>query len=93
MVKIYKLLDPKTKEIKYIGKTINSLETRLIGHMTQLILSNPRFSEKNEWISSLLKEGYCPIIELIELVNEKQSKEKEKYWINYYRIKIVQYLS
>jgi hypothetical protein len=85
MVKIYKLLDPKNKEIKYIGKTINDLEVRLIGHITQLILNNPRFSEKNQWISSLLKEGYCPIIELVELVNKEQANQKEKYWINYYK--------
>lgn len=80
-MKIYKLIDPKTKEIRYIGKTEDDLLNRLIGHLSSLKRKR-LFNDKNEWIISLLKENLVPIIELIEDCKE----DKEKYWINYYKI-------
>lgn len=85
MINIYKLIDPITNEVRYVGKTQTSLLKRLIGHIRELESNiNPKFSIKNEWISDLLSKGHAPKIELIEQVEESLTKEKEKYWVNYY---------
>jgi len=80
---IYRLLDPITKEIKYIGKTDIPLFMRLVGHINQ-IYRKERFSDKGDWIEDLIKQGRCPLIELIEEVNPSEVKEREKYWVKYY---------
>lgn len=80
-VKIYKLIDPRNHEIRYVGKTIHSLNRRLIGHID----SARRF--KNylyNWINSLAALDLKPIIELIEEVDESVWEEKEIYWIQYH---------
>lgn len=81
MGKIYVLKDPLTKEIRYVGKTTTELISRLIGHI-QDIKRNRKFSEKQDWILSLLNIGYCPIIELLEEVSSENLAERENYWIN-----------
>lgn len=58
---IYKLIDPNTNEIRYIGLTFNDLKLRLKSHM-----SEPGKSHKIHWIKNLKKQGIRPIIESIE---------------------------
>lgn len=81
-VSIYKLIDPTTSSIKYIGSTHKPLKKRLTDH-----LSDARRGQKNyrcNWIRSLLSKGFYPSIDIIEKVNYEQRDEKEKYWISYY---------
>jgi hypothetical protein len=81
-VSIYKLIDPRTNSIKYIGSTHKSLKRRLSDH-----LSDARRGQKNyrcNWIRCLLLEGLYPSIDIIEKVNYEERNEKEKYWISYY---------
>jgi len=81
-VSIYKLIDPTTNSIKYIGSTHKSLKRRLSDH-----LSDARRGQKNyrcNWIRSLLSKGIYPSIDIIEKVNYEERSEKEKYWISYY---------
>lgn len=80
-VKIYKLVDPRNYEVKYIGKTINSLEYRLYKHITDKPLHN---THKHNWIQSLIILGLKPNIELVEICDESNWKERERYWIKYY---------
>jgi hypothetical protein len=77
MTKIYKLLDPDTHEVKYIGKTIQTLKKRLSGHITKAKYS--RSSYVSCWIYSLLEVGKKPIIELIEECDNWI--EREQYYI------------
>ncbi len=78
---MYKLKDPITNEIRYVGKTKKSLTKRLYEHLTKrnLIPNN----HKNNWIKKLLKSQVKPKIELLEIVNENNWIEKEIYWIKY----------
>lgn len=80
---IYRLIDPNTLEIKYIGKSDISLVKRLVCHINQ-IYRKERFSDKGDWIENLIKQGKCPLIELIEEVDKNQAASKEKYWIQFY---------
>lgn len=76
--KIYYLIDPRTNEIRYVGKTTKSLTYRLInGHM-----QDTSKTHKTNWIKSLKKEGLMPIIELVETCdNEEKCNYLEKYHI------------
>lgn len=81
-VYIYVLKCPEGN-IRYVGKTIN-LKKRLYSH----ILEAKSFKKRRHvlhWIYSLLINNLKPIIEIVEVCNESNWEEKEKYWINYYR--------
>ncbi len=58
-VNIYVLIDPRTNEIRYVGKTSQPLSGRLSSH---------RFDAKNStshrarWIAKLIRLGYNPLI-------------------------------
>lgn len=84
LVKIYKLLDPNTKEVRYVGKTIASLKKRLSGHIT----AANKIGIKTHcecWIYSLLIQNLKPEIILIEECDDSIWEEREKYWIKFYK--------
>lgn len=79
MYKIYKLIDPITNEILYIGITKTSLNKRLVGHLHEAFHRTRLFPEKQEWIQNLLDRGLIPKIILIE---ETKDVLRESYWVN-----------
>lgn len=79
-VKIYKLIDPFTFEVRYVGKTERTLKHRLSMHVTTSI-KNKNKTHKEAWITQVYNKGKRPIIELIEEVNFEDWQEKEQYWI------------
>lgn len=78
---IYKLIDPITNEVRYIGLTFNSLKQRLKSH-----LSEKSKSHKSNWIQMLKSKGLKPIIESIEcdIATYDECCEKEIYYIDRY---------
>ena len=77
---IYALLDPETKEIRYIGKTDNPPE-RLKNHLNE----QGKWHRIN-WLKSLKKRGLKPVMRIIEEVAEGINwEERERYWIAYYQ--------
>ena len=82
MVKIYSLEDPSTNEIRYIGKTVTSLEERLGGHLRD---TPKRNTKSTAWIKSLFKRNLLPKIELLEEVLEEDWEEAERFYISYFR--------
>lgn len=64
---IYKLLDPKTKEIRYIGQT-NNITRRFNDHISSSLNENSDCynTYKGRWIRKLINDGHKPIIEIIE---------------------------
>lgn len=83
IVRIYLLLDPRTEEIRYVGKTKFSLEKRLKDHLAFIKYSNQ--TRVYQWIKSLLKLGLKPKIVLIELATDENWEEAETRWIKYIR--------
>lgn len=80
-VKIYTLIDPITSKIRYIGRTTQSLNNRLVGHLSK---SKSKCTHKDYWIQSLLLKGSIPKIKEIKTVEGwSQSYIVEK---NYIRI-------
>lgn len=80
MTKIYKLLDPDTMEIRYIGKTIQPLWKRLSAHIVKA--KRNRTSHVSCWIYSLLQQEKKPIIQLIE--KTENWVEREQFYIKHY---------
>jgi len=80
VVKIYTLSHPITNEVKYVGKTVESLNERLRKH-----LHKKDKTYRYNWIISLKKEGLIPKIELIEECDEIDWRWNERYWISQFR--------
>lgn len=76
---IYTLSDPKTGEVRYVGKTVNSLARRLSNH-----LRDTRLNHRYCWIKSVLNRGLKPIINAIEKNIGDNWVERERYWIGFY---------
>lgn len=79
--KIYALRD-KSRFLRYVGKTKQSLQERLQGH-----LDGARKGEKThkgDWIRSMLCRGFIPTITLIGIYEGDGNKE-EIAWIKYFR--------
>ena len=78
---IYTLIDPITKEIRYVGKSDNPKE-RLIEHIRK---NKYIKTYKNIWIQSLTKKDLKPILEVVDTVDKTEWSEKEKYWIKHFK--------
>lgn len=71
---VYELLDPDTRECRYIGKT-KHLKKRYKAHLQQ---SKKSRTHKECWVASLLKQNKKPIMQVVaittsELVNETET--------------------
>ena len=79
---IYKLIDPVSNDIRYIGLTFNTLEQRLGSHLRESSKSH-----KCNWIKKLKSQGLKPIIESVEdnISSYDECCLKEIFYIDYYR--------
>ncbi len=79
--KIYGLYDPRyPNDIKYVGVTVQKLNTRLNNH--RCITKSTNFTHKENWINKLYREGVCPEIKLLEECNSVELMyEREIVWI------------
>ena len=84
MTSIYGLIDPRTNELRYVGKTSRGLSERLRAHITRRNLHNKRHSSR--WISGVILSGTKPEIFEIEKVPDGWCwKEAESFWIEYFK--------
>jgi group I intron endonuclease len=79
---IYKLIDPISNEVRYIGLTFNDLKQRLRSHM-----SDVGKTHKCNWIKKLKSQGLRPIIESIEenISTYDESCEREIFYIEKFK--------
>lgn len=80
------MIDPLTLEVRYIGRTKNSLKRRLSDHISDS-KSNHNSYKKN-WINSLKKLNKSPIIELIETLDcswEESYIVEQRYISDYFK--------
>ncbi len=82
MIAIYKLLDPATNELRYVGQTKNP-KSRMQGHMSGHL----------GWVHELKSAGKAPVMEFIEWVSEDQADEREAFWIRQLKLDGVQLLN
>ncbi len=75
---IYTLEDPDTNEIRYVGKTVKCLKTRLTDH---IYACKKEKNYRTNWIKSIIKKGKKPIIKMIDFCSWEESQQLEIYWI------------
>jgi hypothetical protein len=81
---IYGLFDPRTNELRYVGKTDQTLKDRLKAHIGRRNLTSKRHSSR--WISGIINSGARPEIFEIEKVPPGWDwKECEEFWIEYFK--------
>lgn len=73
MFAIYVLVDPRTRKIRYAGKTNNPAK-RLIAHITQKAVCR---DPVNRWIASLRQEDLRPKMRVVRWVEDWESAERE----------------
>lgn len=73
---IYALVDPITRETRYVGKTDRPLTTRLRGHID--CARRTTRPPVRAWIRGLLNKGLRPEILVIEYVDDRDWREVEK---------------
>jgi group I intron endonuclease len=83
MITLYQLRDPRTNEIRYVGKTVN-LKERWRRHIRDAKQGKTSL-HRSAWIKQLLDLGFKPILEEIEIVTQSEWQERERYWIKEYR--------
>lgn len=78
---IYGLYDPRTLELRYIGKTVNP-EIRLEKHIQEAKSSLSHNPHKDRWIRQLLSNNLKPTLIIIGKCTENNWQEVEKEYIN-----------
>jgi hypothetical protein len=81
-VVIYALVDPRSKEIRYIGKTEKRIAQRLAEH-----IERPVNASVSEWIAGLRDAGMVPRIEPITCCGQQWWEGKEVFWIRWCRMR------
>lgn len=84
---IYSLRDPMDNQIRYVGKT-EHINKRLWEHINETknkILNKEKLNHKNSWINSLLKNNLSPILEILEITQENNWKEREQFFIKEFK--------
>jgi len=74
---IYILIDPVTKEVRYVGKA-NNVKQRYGAHLNR---ARKHQIHKRNWIESLKRIGLKPIIEVVDIVPINEWVFWETYWI------------
>lgn len=79
---IYTLSDPRTGEIRYVGKTTNPKD-RLRCHLREA--RKPFDNHRLHWLRQLEAAGVRPILTVIDQATDETWIEAERRWIAHYR--------
>lgn len=79
---IYALRDPRTNQIRYVGKS-NNPTVRCKNHMHEGGFHN---KAKRQWAEELRKQNLRPSIEILEECTSQNWKNRETYWIKTLRL-------
>jgi len=77
---IYALIDPRTNEVKYIGKTIDP-KKRFYQHISERLLYK---HYKAKWIQNLHDQNLRPIFKVLEICPLENYEKREAYHISLY---------
>lgn len=75
---IYVLIDPRTDEVRYVGKA-NNVSERYKAHLNR---ARKHQIHKKNWIDLLKREGLKPIIQVIDEVPIEEWVFWEIYWVS-----------
>lgn len=78
---IYALSDPRSNQIRYIGKA-NNPEDRYINHFNS---ARDKNTHKRNWINSVRKDGFRPELLIIDEVPKSDWQYWEKFYISLFK--------
>lgn len=82
---VYYIIDPRTSKIRYVGKTVKKLESRLAEHLQDSKRSDCRISRL---LRKIVASGYTPIIKpLYCTFDHDRVLQKEKHFIRKFKSK------
>lgn len=76
---IYTLSDPRTGEVRYVGKTTD-IYYRLARHISDAKRSTRR--RKDAWLKGIINVGLSPVLDILEECKDEDWKTTEQYWIS-----------
>jgi len=79
MTYIYAMIDPRTDEVRYVGKTSKGLEYRRKGHINAAKYNDNTYLLR--WLRGLLNTGEKPVMQVLEEVTEDEWRDAERKWI------------
>lgn len=79
-VYIYTLSDPRTGDVRYVGKT-NNPRKRLHVHMQCARQRRGRRDYRANWVASLITAGVQPVMDVIETCALEEWATRERFWI------------
>lgn len=77
---IYALIDPRSKAIKYVGKTLQPMQARLSTHFSYARKGLHTYCAR--WLKGLLDAGLRPEVRILEIVENENWAERECFWIS-----------
>jgi hypothetical protein len=81
--RIYSLIDPRDRAVRYVGKTVRPLRARLADHKYR---AKSGYLPVSLWARKVLHIDCGPIIRLLETVPAGSDwASRERYWIDKYR--------
>lgn len=81
---IYGLLDPRNNTLRYVGQTVQSLESRLKHHVKPCEIK--KINYKCQWLKGVIRSGFKPKIILIqECLSVHELNEAEVFYIEYFK--------
>ena len=79
---IYALSDPFTGHVRYIGKS-NNIDRRVRRHLKDG--RDGKTDHKSRWVAKVLREGSFPVVDVLEVCERSEWKDREQYYIWAYR--------
>jgi len=76
IVYIYVLIDPRTDEVRYVGKS-NDPKVRYRNHANH---TKNKKSHKEMWVKQLQSLGMKPVLFVVEETDEDHWRERERWW-------------
>lgn len=75
-VSIYALKDPRTDQIRYVGRARN-VERR---HREHCYYGSPN-RKMRQWIVELSNQGLLPVVQVLEVTTDSEARAREHYWL------------
>ena len=80
MITIYRLIDPRTNAVRYVGRTKN-MRWRRLNYLAQ---RQRRTARLNRWLDELRSKSLTPVFEIIEETSLDKAAHTEVRWIQFY---------
>ena len=83
-VYIYWLLEPRTRNVRYVGKT-NDPRTRYHHYISDANIEQDVHLPVIRWVAKLRRQGYLPLMHLEELIPAGSWEVREQHWIAHFK--------